>query len=326
MISVPIISADSLHVAYPAREGWRSVLRPALRGVSLDVHEGETLAVVGESGSGKSTLGKALLRLVPTTAGHVLFEGTDITRVADRDLSPFRLAAQMIFQDPYLSLNPRKTVRAILGDALRRAGPAGPERVGELLASVGLDPAMADRYPRAFSGGQRQRIGIARALATSPRLIIADEPVSALDVSVRAQVVNLLAEVKRRDRLTLVFISHDLGVVRHVADRIAVMYFGGIVEVADNCTFYAAPAHPYSAALLAAAPAPEPALARAALSATLSGEIPNPARPPSGCPFHTRCPRAQDLCRVDPPLLRDAGQGRIAACHFPLPVPALEPA
>jgi peptide/nickel transport system ATP-binding protein len=322
----PIIAAEDLHVAYPAQVGLRRVLRPALRGVSLAVREGETLAVVGESGSGKSTLGKALLRLVPTTGGRVLFEGRDIGGLPERQLRDVRLAAQMIFQDPYLSLNPRKTIRAALTDALRRAGPAGPEQVGELLAQVGLDPAMADRYPRAFSGGQRQRIGIARALATRPRLVIADEPVSALDVSVRAQVVNLLAEIKQRDRLTLVFISHDLGVVRHMADRIAVMYFGSVVEVADNHAFYAAPAHPYSAALLAAAPAPEPALARAALAATLPGEIPSPSRPPSGCPFQTRCPRAQDVCRAEAPTLRDVGGGRVAACHFPLPMPALETA
>jgi oligopeptide/dipeptide ABC transporter ATP-binding protein len=316
------VEVEGLHVSYPSRRGWTRQRIPALRDVSLTVAEGETLAIVGESGSGKSTLGKAILRLVPVDAGRIRVGGRDIATLSDRALRPLRLAMQMVFQDPYLSLNPRKTVAQILGAALGQAGtddPAG--RTAALLQAVGLPAAMATRRPRSFSGGQRQRIGIARALATRPRLIIADEPVSALDVSVRAQVINLLADLTAREGLTLVFISHDLGVVRHIADRVAVMYFGQIVETAPNAAFYAAPAHHYSAALLSAVPAPDPALARAALQTTLPGEIPSPLRPPAGCAFHSRCPRAAPRCATEPPALRPLAPGREVACHFPLTEP-----
>ncbi|NAZ37365.1 ABC transporter ATP-binding protein [Rubellimicrobium sp. CFH 75288] len=318
MTAPALLSVRDLRVAYPVREGWRRRMRPALQGIDLELRAGETLAIVGESGSGKSTLGRAMLRLVPAE-GAILWEGHDIARWPERRLGPFRRAAQMIFQDPYLSLNPRKTVGTILRDALRQAGGRGDrEAVEALLSSVGLAAEAAVRYPRAFSGGQRQRVGIARALAVRPRLLVADEPVSALDMSVRAQVVNLLADIRQREGLALAFISHDLGVVRHMADRVAVLYFGRLVEIAEAETFYAAPAHPYSAALLAAAPPPEPRLARRALSATLSGEVPSPARPPPGCAFASRCPRARDRCRAEIPPLRPLGPGRRAACHFPL--------
>jgi peptide/nickel transport system ATP-binding protein len=297
----------------------------AVDGASLAVRRGETLGVVGESGCGKSTLGRLLVRLHEPTSGTVRFDGTDITNLSRKELRPFRRELQMIFQDPYASLNPRKRVGQIVGDPFRihRAGSSSEirQRVRELLEVVGLSTHHINRYPHEFSGGQRQRIGVARALALNPQLIVADEPVSALDVSIQAQVVNLLDDLQDEFRLTYVFIAHDLGVVRHVSDRIAVMYLGIIVEIAPADALYERPIHPYTEALLSAIPViemdeqGEPARRQRIV---LEGEVPSPIDPPSGCRFHPRCPYATEICRVERPVLADFGSGRFAACHHPL--------
>ncbi len=312
------------------RRGERPVVH-AVDGVSLEVRRGETLGVVGESGCGKSTLGRCLVRLTDLTAGQVHFAGQDITTLSRRQLRPVRRDVQLVFQDPYASLNPRRRVGDVVAEPLQihDFGPpaAVRRRVAELFDVVGLSPSHVDRYPHEFSGGQRQRVGIARALAMNPRLIVADEPVSALDVSIQAQVLNLFADLQDELGLTYVFIAHDLGVVRHVSDRIAVMYLGEIVEVADADPLYDAPAHPYTEALLSAAPEIDDGteeLPRERI--VLTGDVPNPVDKPTGCPFHPRCPYAQQRCRTERPLLSEVAPGRFAACHFPLVTAAGEPA
>jgi oligopeptide/dipeptide ABC transporter ATP-binding protein len=291
----------------------------AVDGVSLQVRAGETLGVVGESGCGKSTLGRSLLRLHELTSGTVRFDGTDISTLSRRGLRPLRREMQMVFQDPYASLNPRKRVGQIIGEPFRIHGEKGAtERVRELLEVVGLQPDHMTRYPHEFSGGQRQRIGVARALALRPKLIVADEPVSALDVSIQAQVINLLEDLQQDFNLTYVFIAHDLGVVRHVSDRIAVMYLGSIVELSGADDLYAAPLHPYSEALLSAVPTIEVDPAKRRERIVLQGDVPSPISPPSGCRFHPRCRFATEVCAVERPVLVDHGGGRSAACHHPL--------
>ncbi|MFI6502885.1 ABC transporter ATP-binding protein [Nonomuraea typhae] len=290
----------------------------AVRGVSFTVRPGETLGLVGESGCGKSTTARAIVRLLEPSAGTIRFDGRDITHLSHRELRPLRRDLQMIFQDPHSSLNPRQTVGQIIANPLVVQGVPGVKaKVGELLDMVGLIPEHAGRYPHEFSGGQAQRIGIARALATRPKLVIADEPVSALDVSVQAQIVNLLEELQRELGLTYIFIAHDLSVVRRVSDRVAVMYLGRIVETGAGDALYDGPAHPYTRALLSAVPVPDPKVERTRERIVLRGDPPSPAAPPPGCSFHPRCPRAEELCRAERPLLR-VHRGREVACHFPL--------
>lgn len=303
------------------RSGRGGVLR-AVDGVSLEVRAGETLGIVGESGCGKSTLGRCLVRLTEITSGTVTFGGRDISRLSRRQLRPVRKELQLVFQDPYASLNPRRRVGDIIGEPLEIHGygdrRSRGERVRELLRVVGLDASHADRFPHEFSGGQRQRVGIARALAMQPRVIVADEPVSALDVSIQAQVLNLFADLQDELALTYVFIAHDLGVVRHVSTRIAVMYLGQIVELADAESLYEQPAHPYTQALLSAEPEIEGETAAPRERILLTGDVPDPMNGPSGCSFRTRCPYAVEHCAVERPILREVAPGRLAACHFPL--------
>jgi oligopeptide transport system ATP-binding protein len=293
----------------------------AVDGVSFDVARGETLGLVGESGCGKSTTGLAILRMLDITSGTVEFEGQDITQRDRGAMRPIRRRMQMVYQDPYGSLNPRMKVADIVGEPLVVHGLADDKekyraRVAELLKMVGLLPDMAERYPHEFSGGQRQRIGIARALALEPSLLICDEPVSALDVSIQAQVVNLFMELQERLGLTYIFIAHDLSVVRHISDRIAVMYLGRIVEIATRDQVYKDPLHPYTKALLAAVPIADPEIEAGRAQQIITGEIPSALRPPPGCRFHTRCPHAMDVCKsVDPPM-KELDDGRAVACHL----------
>lgn len=323
----PILELDRLSVSYAVRRGLGHRRIFALRQATLKVRRGETFAVVGESGSGKTTLGRAMLRLVEPSGGRILYGKTDLTSLSARGMRRLRPRLQMVFQDPYTSLNPGRRIRETLGDALGRAGVtrSGREaRAAELLADVGLESDALDRLPAAFSGGQRQRIAIARALGTAPELLVADEPTSALDVSVQAQIVNLLIDLKRKRGLTLVFISHDLRMVANVADNVAVMYFGEIVEITDAATLSAAPAHPYTRMLLASRLRPETASARATIAAAgkaASADMPSQLNPPAGCPFRSRCPRAIDRCEIDPPRLAATGRGGLAACHNPSPGP-----
>jgi oligopeptide/dipeptide ABC transporter ATP-binding protein len=319
-MSVPLLQVDNLvrhFVAGRSFTGRAIATVKAVDGVSFTVNAGETLALVGESGCGKSTLGRLVLRLIEPTAGRVRFEGQDIFALGATELRHFRRHAQLVFQDPYASLNPRMTIGQILGEVLMlhdivpraRRG----ERVGELLRLVGLEPRFARRYPHEFSGGQRQRIAIARALAAEPKLIVCDEPVSALDASIRSQVLNLLRDLQRRLGLTYIFISHDLAVVKHIADRVAVMNLGEIVEIAAAGDLFAAPRHPYTRALLSAIPVPNPRIKRDRL--ILQGDMPSALDPPSGCRFHTRCPFVVDRCRIEPPKLIADASGHAAACH-----------
>ncbi|MCP9272213.1 ABC transporter ATP-binding protein [Mycolicibacterium arenosum] len=293
----------------------------AVDGVSLTIREGETLGLVGESGCGKSTLCRVILQLTTPTSGSVTFAGDELVGRSRRAMRPIRRQIQMIFQDPYASLNPRKRVSRIIGEPMEMHGIASGRdvdtRVRDLLDRVGLQPEHGDRYPHEFSGGQRQRIGIARAIALRPKLIIADEPVSALDVSVQAQIVNLLKDLQSEMGLSYLFVAHDLGVVRHVSDRVAVMYLGRIVESATASRLYEHPLHPYSNALLSAVPIPDPKANVARERLVLDGDVPSPIDPPAGCHFHTRCPWATDVCVDDDPVLRELKPEHVAACHHP---------
>jgi oligopeptide transport system ATP-binding protein len=292
----------------------------AVDGVDFTIRSGETLGLVGESGSGKTTAGRVVLRLLPATKGQVLFEGRDVLALGREEVRKLRKEMQVIFQDPYASLNPRMTVGDIIGEPLAihhiAKGKAADERVHELLRLVGLQPYHANRYPHEFSGGQRQRIGIARALAVNPKFIVADEPVSALDVSIQAQVINLLQDLQQQLGLTYLFIAHDLSVVRHISTRVAVMYVGKIVELADRDDLYHNPMHPYTQALLSAIPIPDPAVEARRKRIILIGDIPSPVAPPPGCRFHTRCPIAFDRCKVEVPPFTEYAPGHFAACHW----------
>ncbi|GHG46548.1 ABC transporter ATP-binding protein [Streptomyces griseocarneus] len=319
--AAPLLSVRDATMTFPGRRGRAAPVR-AVDGVSFDIAPGETLGLVGESGCGKSTTGRMIVRLLEPTAGSITYDGRDISRLGRRALKPLRRELQMVFQDPHSSLNPRQTVARIIADPLLVQGSSQAEarrRAVELMELVGLIPEHIDRYPHEFSGGQAQRIGIARALATGPRLVVADEPVSALDVSVQAQIVNLMERLRRELGLAYLFIAHDLSVVKRVCDRVAVMYLGRIVEIGAKERVYAAPAHPYTRALLSAVPLPDPAAERARERITLAGDPPSPAAPPPGCTFHPRCPRAQAVCRTEAPLLRITapGEAREVACHFP---------
>ena len=325
-----LVRVDDVRKYFPIRTGLlrREVGRVhAVDGVSVEIRKGETLGIVGETGCGKSTLARCIARLYDLTAGTVVFDGRDISRLSRRRMRPLRKGIQMIFQDPIGSLNPRRRVGSIIGDPFAIHGISRGEdrkhQVQELMRVVGLNPEHYNRFPAEFSGGQRQRIGVARALALRPKLIIADEPVSALDVSIQAQILNLLTDLQDEFGLTYIFIAHDLSVVRHVSDRIAVMYLGKIVEVASVSELYARPRHPYTNALLSAVPVPDPDQADQRERIILVGDVPSPINPPSGCRFHPRCPKAQNLCtEVDPPLevKKDDRAEHVAACHFPVEV------
>jgi len=318
-----LVSVKDLKKHFPIMRG---VLRRqvgavrAIDGISFDIRRGETLGLVGESGSGKSTTGRVILQLERATEGTVSFEGTDLTTITGNQLRSLRPRMQMIFQDPHASLNPRMTVASIIGEPLtehnRAKGEDRRKRIEELLSLVGLEPKHANRYPHEFSGGQRQRIGIARAIALNPDFIVCDEPIAALDVSIQAQVVNLLEDLQEVLGLTYLFISHDLSMIRHIADRVAVMYLGKIMELANVDQLYTSPKHPYTQALLSAVPVPDPLVEATRKRVILQGDIPSPANPPPGCPFNTRCPVAQPRCVEEVPEWRRLPSGQWVACHF----------
>jgi oligopeptide/dipeptide ABC transporter ATP-binding protein len=321
-----IMEVRDLVKHFPIRSGLLQRQVGAVRavdGVSFDVKRGETLGLVGESGCGKSTTARLLLRLMEPTSGSIKYQGEEIADLKTRELKRLRREMQMIFQDPYSSLNPRKTVGSIIAEpfvihGLMKGENERKRAVQELMDRVGLNPEHYNRYPHEFSGGQRQRIGVARALALQPSVIVADEPVSALDVSIQAQILNLLRELQREMGITLIFIAHDLSVVRHMCDRIAVMYLGHVVELASGEELYAHPRMPYTGALMSAVPVPDPRLAKAKKRQLLTGDVPSPSNPPQACPFHTRCWKAQEICKTETPELEVKEGGNVAACHFPL--------
>jgi oligopeptide transport system ATP-binding protein len=319
-----LIEVKDLKMYFPVTKGI--VLRrkigdvKAVDGLTFSIRKGETLGLVGESGCGKSTTGRALIQLYKPTTGEVIFHGTDLTKLPPEQMRQMRRKVQMIFQDPYASLNPRMTVGDIIAEPiivhnLRKGKEAVRERVQELLKLVGLNPYFINRYPHEFSGGQRQRIGIARALAVEPEFVVCDEPVSALDVSIQAQILNLLEDLQNQLGLTYLFIAHGLAAVKHISDRVAVMYLGKIVEIAAGAQLYHTPTHPYTQALLSAVPIPDPDLERTRARIILTGDVPSPLNPPSGCRFHTRCPIATEQCKQEEPELKDIGGGHMVSCH-----------
>ncbi|MDQ0061956.1 ABC transporter ATP-binding protein [Paenibacillus harenae] len=317
-MSQPLIEVKNLRKFFNL--GGGTTLQ-AVNDISLSIQKGETVGVVGESGCGKSTAGRTIMRLYEPTGGSVAFEGKDIYGLRGSKLKALRRDMQMIFQDPYASLNPRMTVMDIIGEPidihnLANGGKERRKKVENLLDLVGLNPSHATRYPHEFSGGQRQRIGIARALAVDPKFIIADEPISALDVSIQAQVVNLMQDLQRKMGLTYLFIAHDLSMVKHISNRVAVMYLGKIVELASSDDLYAMPAHPYTRALMSAIPIADPEVEATRERIVLTGDLPSPINPPKGCQFHTRCPIATDRCKVDEPALLETRKGHFAACHY----------
>lgn len=319
-----LIRIENLKMHFPIYKGTlrrREVSRvKAVDGLSFDIMKGETLGLVGESGCGKSTTGRALIQLYRPTEGRVLFEGQDLCKLSNKELHPLRRNLQMIFQDPYGSLNPRMTVGDIIGEPLKvhnlATGKGVAARVQELMEIVGLDPRFIRRYPHEFSGGQRQRIGIARALACEPSFIVCDEPISALDVSIQAQIINLMEDLQKEFGLTYLFIAHDLAAVRHISDRIAVMYLGRMAELADGKEIYERPLHPYTKALISAVPIPDPEIELKRERIVLTGDVPSPLNPPPGCVFHTRCPFAEERCRREVPVLKQAEPGHFVACHL----------
>lgn len=321
MTKQPLLEVENLKKYFPIRGGsfGKKVGEvKAVDGVSFVIHKGETLGLVGESGCGKSTTGRMLLRLLEPSEGNIYFKGTDMRKLSNPEMRKMRREMQMVFQDPFASLNPRHTVGKILEEPFIVHGEkdkkARKEKVYELLETVGLNSYHAKRYPHQFSGGQRQRIGIARALAVNPKLIVADEPVSALDVSIQSQVLNLLQDLQQKYHLTYLFIAHDLGVVRHISDRVGVMYLGRLVELSESDRLYNAPKHPYTEALLSAVPIPDVEYVQNRI--ILTGDVPSPANPPTGCPFHTRCPKVMEKCKTNVPNFKEIEKGHYTACHL----------
>ena len=318
----PLLEVKDLKKWFPAKKSPFSrekVFIKAVDGVSFTLNEGETLGVVGESGCGKSTMGRSVLRLLEPTGGQVIFNGVDYTALKDKELRDSRKDLQIIFQDPYASLDPRMTIGDIIAEPLdiqlKLPAKERMQRVLETMERAGLNARFVNRYPHEFSGGQRQRIGIARAIVLNPKIMVCDEPVSALDVSIQAQVINLLMDLQKEMGMAYIFISHDLSVIKHISDRVAVMYLGHLVEIADKKDIYAHPMHPYTVALLSAIPVPDRKHKKEKI--VLEGDLPSPANPPSGCVFHTRCYKAQDICKTEVPELKDCGNGHCCACHFP---------